>query len=358
MRTLLCVTVIIVVPLFAACAQSIPGLTRASKKVGLREVLSFDPYSDMYHPIDILVAFSKNAKRFGVLSVGNPHFTVYELDKDIKGIVAQGIGESSKANQSFIKTGKGVELTCLSFHPDAQSLAVGSATNSIFIWDLTKTYDKQDPFSTGLPVALILKGHTRLIKAVQYSRDGNLLASASEDSTIRFWHPANGKLLRTISVGDKVTSLCFTSDSRQLIIGTDSAGVQVFNTTTGVRQLTLMGHRSKVTSVATNGTGLVLSGGADSTVRVWNVHTGQLQQTYQWHSATVTDVGFLGESGYFVSIGRDKSMYVWEVGNDDEPVQTLNFGSGSLTMSIAAEANYVIVLERPANQYHLYRLNR
>jgi len=34
---------------------------------------------------------------------------------------------------------------------------------------------------------LALRGHTRIVRAVQFSHDGHRLASASEDGTIKVW---------------------------------------------------------------------------------------------------------------------------------------------------------------------------
>jgi WD40 repeat protein len=43
-----------------------------------------------------------------------------------------------------------------------------------------------------------LKGHTKTVRSVAFSPDGRLLASGSDDGTVKLWEVATGSLVRTL----------------------------------------------------------------------------------------------------------------------------------------------------------------
>src|SRR5262245_14526014 len=74
----------------------------------------------------------------------------------------------------------------VAFSTDGQTLATASFDNTVKLWD----------FGTGKE-KMTLKGHTKPVYAVVFSHDGNLIATAGEDPfVIRIWDAKDGKFLR------------------------------------------------------------------------------------------------------------------------------------------------------------------
>ena len=62
-----------------------------------------------------------------------------------------------------------------------------------------------------------LEGHTRSVSAVAFSADGLLLASASDDRTVRLWNPSTGQEVQKFEHILFVTTVKFTIDNKTLL---------------------------------------------------------------------------------------------------------------------------------------------
>src|SRR2546423_8823 len=72
--------------------------------------------------------------------------------------------------------------------------------------------------------------HTASANAVVFSPDGRLLASASNDHTVKVWRVADGTLLRTLGgFYDSVTSVAFSHNGQMLAAGSIDRYVRVWN---------------------------------------------------------------------------------------------------------------------------------
>src|SRR5262245_23584734 len=97
-------------------------------------------------------------------------------------------------------------VEALSFSPDGEYFASGSADHTIRLWEI----------STGKEVRSFL-GHTGTVSAVSFHPNGKYLASGSADHTIRLWEVSTGKEVRSfLGHTDEVGSLAFSKDGEYL----------------------------------------------------------------------------------------------------------------------------------------------
>ncbi|KAL4746033.1 hypothetical protein BDW72DRAFT_198068 [Aspergillus terricola var. indicus] len=78
------------------------------------------------------------------------------------------------------------------------------------------------------PELQTLEGHSGQVASVAFSRDGQLLASGSHDSTIKLWDPATGILKHTISAHSNITHIEFSEHLPQLNTNVGSFSIEIF----------------------------------------------------------------------------------------------------------------------------------
>ncbi|OAQ74416.1 WD40 repeat-like protein [Purpureocillium lilacinum] len=164
-----------------------------------------------------------------------------------------------------------------------------------------------------------LEGHGGIVTSVAFSHDSGLVASGSDDKTIRVWRTATGQHIQTLEGhGLQVMSVAFSHDSALVVSGSADKTIRVWRTATGEHIHTLEGHNDRVISVAvSHDSALVASGSADKTIRVWRTATGEYIQTLKGHGGIVTSVAFSHDSGLVASGSADRTIRVWRTAMDD-----------------------------------------
>jgi cytochrome c len=151
----------------------------------------------------------------------------------------------------------------LRFHADAVNAVVlladgraatAGADGRIAIW----TAGKPEPDA-------VLEGHSAPIAALAASPDGNTLASASWDHTVRLWPLAGGAPRVLEGHTQNVNGVAFAPDGRKLIsVGYDQS-VRIWPLS-GPSTATVVAMPSPLNAVAIGGDGEIAAGGADGRV--------------------------------------------------------------------------------------------
>ena len=156
-----------------------------------------------------------------------------------------------------------------------------------------------------------LEGHKSVVSSVVFSPDGQIIASASGDKTVKLWKP-DGTPVRTLNKHRKwINSVSFSPDGQMIASASDDNSVKLWKRDgTFVRTLE---HEKQVWGVGFSPDGqMIASASQDKTVKIWNVN-GTLLKTLEGHSGGVWDVSFSPDSQMIASASNDKTVKLWNV---------------------------------------------
>jgi WD40 repeat protein len=192
-----------------------------------------------------------------------------------------------------------------------------------------------DP-ATGAEVA-VLRGHTRAVKVLAWSPDGSRLASGGDDWTIRLWDVATGEAAGVLSRHtDAVKALAWSPDRKRLASCSIDNRATVWDAATGQPVVSLAGHTSGVWSMAfsPDGARLVTSSDfPDNTVRLWDAATGKELARLEGHTNRIFCVSFSPDGSRIASSSMDQTARLWD-GATGKPVAVLRGHAGFVYQAV------------------------
>lgn len=160
-------------------------------------------------------------------------------------------------------------ITALVVHPVFSIVASGSEDCSIKLWDFeTAQYERT------------LKGHTGPVTGLAFNKNGSLLASCSNDLSAKLW--------------DMNSFVCVK---------------------------TLKGHDHQVSAIKIlSSDDFLLTCSRDNTIKLWEINTGYCTKTFVGHSEWVRTIDVAPDGAYFASGGMDQSILVWKISTGQQIV--------------------------------------
>jgi WD40 repeat protein/uncharacterized protein YjbI with pentapeptide repeats len=195
---------------------------------------------------------------------------------------------------------------------DGTLLAI-AAGSSVILWDVP----------AWRPLRL-LKGHRAPVWSVAFSRHGNILASGSEDRTIRVWDLASCREIGALTGhGGGVNCVAFSPNGSLLASGSEDHTVRIWDVAGSREVLAFTGHRGPVLCVAFRPNGkTVASAAPGKAVLLWQTDSGRQVREIDGHAGAPWSVAF-SPDGKTLATADDYAIRLWQV-DSGRKIRTLH----------------------------------
>nr|POF13692.1 vegetative incompatibility protein het-e-1 [Quercus suber] len=195
------------------------------------------------------------------------------------------------------------EIFALTFSPDGQVVASGSNDGTVRLWNAITGEQMQK-----------LEGDVGVVHKVVFSPEGQVLASVSEDATVRLWNTTTGEQTQKLEGHDsRINAVAFSPDGQVFASGSIDGTLWLWNVITGERMQKLEGHSGVILELVFSRDGqVVASGSHDAAVRLWNATTGKLTKKLEGHRHWILRVAFSPDGQAVASASADRTVRLWD----------------------------------------------
>jgi WD40 repeat protein/uncharacterized caspase-like protein len=236
------------------------------------------------------------------------------------------------------------QVNSVSYSPEGQLIASGSDDKTVRIWKPDGTLLHQ------------LKNHRDRVLNVSFNSDGTLV-STSADGTVNLWNATDGKLLKQTTDGSlmqlpQANNKALSPDGKISAQTSENGAIALKSNADGKLLATIQTPSSEVNNIRFSPNGnAIATASPDGTIALWNTD-GKLLTTLKGHTAPVLSLNFSPDGQTLISGSADMSIRLWNIEGVDKnaiPATSASFSPDGKTIAVTGQDGSLQLWERDEN---------
>jgi WD40 repeat protein len=208
--------------------------------------------------------------------------------------------------------GNGHWVNEFAFSTDGQLLAAAGFDGTIRILRLPR-------YPTSKLELIKILEHAGPVSSVDFSPDGLVLVSVGHDSQICFWNSRTWeqiKVLREAPV--PIGAAAFSPDGKNLVTGSFDGHVRFYNLENfhaidSAERTSSQKHSAPIWSLTFHPEGhIFFTSSHDHTIRVWDTQTGECLKTLLGHTGKIPGIALTQDGKTLASVSHDTTIRLWD----------------------------------------------
>ncbi len=241
---------------------------------------------------------------------------------------AQAIKEYGRAIPSHRADIRAVEIS-----PDGNLLAWVSMDGTLGVWNIAE--QKEEVRKEGL--------HANYANDVVFSHNGEMLATASDDSSIMILNTSDWTTKVQLWNINTIASISFSPDDTRIAAGVGTQ-VSIWDIAREEQILVMRSHNAPIVPLVWSHNGkMIATGSVDRRVIIWDAATGAEIMKRRSHDDTVFGLAFSMDDARLFSTGKEGKLIVWDVAagkESGEPIMP-HGGRSIYDVAVSPDGKYI-----------------